>query len=204
MDAQLGWHGFAKTICRSAIFAKLRELVEVELEPGMSLKKVGKSNRLSELEFTYRLNRLNPALLREVFRRCDCFPSGFTDNLGRLRFDPVEGYMRGFIDLFFHFEGRYYIIDWKSNWLGNRPSDYDERGMHDSMLAHNYYLQSHLYALAADLFLQARLKDYNYERDFGGIFYLFLRGLDPKTPGRGVFRQIPTLETITALRELAA
>jgi exodeoxyribonuclease V beta subunit len=203
VDAQLGWHGFTKTKCRTALLTKFQELLNVEFEPGISLKKISKGDWRSELEFTYRLNRLDPARLRKLFKRCGAFPSGFTDKLGRLRFDPVEGYLRGFIDLFFQFGGRYYIIDWKSNWLGNRPSDYDEAGMRDSMLEHNYFLQSHLYVLAADLFLQSRLKDYDYQRHFGGVLYVFLRGVDHQKPGRGVFRQKPGWGAIKALRELA-
>jgi exodeoxyribonuclease V beta subunit len=204
VDAQLTYHGLAKTPCRAALLTKLHELLEVELNPGMWLKKIGQSDRLSELEFTYRLNPLEPKRLRQILERCEGFPSGFTDNLGRLRFDPVEGYMRGFIDLLVRCNGRYYILDWKSNWLGNRPSEYGEDGMREAMVEHNYFLQSHLYLLAADLFLQTRLKNYRYERDFGGVFYVFLRGIDPKNPALGVYKQIPNQETIKVLRELAA
>jgi exodeoxyribonuclease V beta subunit len=204
VDEQLGWHGFAKTKCRAAILEKLEQLLDAELEPGMALRKVAKGERLSELEFTYRLNRLDPRRLAEVFRKCTGLPAGFTDNLGRLRFDPVEGYLRGFIDLLFEFGGRYFILDWKSNWLGNRASDYDEAGMRGSMLEHNYFLQSHLYVLAADLFLRTRLKNYDYSRDFGGVFYVFLRGVDPQDPALGIFRQRPPEKTIKSFRELAA
>ena len=203
VEEQLGWHGFTKTKCRTALLSKFQELLDVELEPKMSLKKISNGNRRSELEFTYRLNRLDPARLYKLFKKCGDFPSGFINNLGRLRFDPVEGYLRGFIDLLFQFGGRYYVIDWKSNWLGNRPVDYDEVRMRDAMLEHNYFLQSHLYVLATDLFLQSRLKNYDYQRDFGGVLYVFLRGVDRQKPDRGLFRQKPGLEAIKALRELA-
>jgi exodeoxyribonuclease V beta subunit len=104
----------------------------------------------------------------------------------------------------FEAEHRYFILDWKSNWLGNHPSDYGESGMRDSMIEHNYFLQAHLYVLAADLYLQSRLKEYDYARDFGGVFYVFLRGVDPLNPNLGIFRQRPNEETIAALRKLAA
>ena len=76
--------------------------------------------------------------------------------------------------------------------------------MRDSMAEHNYFLQAHLYVLAADLFLRSRLKEYDYARDFGGVFYVFVRGVDPLDPSLGILRQRPTVETILALRELAA
>jgi exodeoxyribonuclease V beta subunit len=204
VDAQLIYHGLGQTPCRSAVLTKLQELVHAELLPGFRLRDLSGPQRISELEFTYRLGRLDPKRLRNILTKCEDLPSTFTTNLGRLRFDPVEGFMRGFIDLFFQFENRYYVLDWKSNWLGDRPADYDEEGMRDSMREHNYYLQSYLYALAADLFLQSRLNGYSYARDFGGVLYVFLRGIDAQKPGRGVLQQRPTDKTIKALRQLAA
>ena len=122
--------------------------------------------------------------------------------MGSLRFDPVEGFMRGFIDLLFRFKDRYYLIDWKSNWLGSQPADYGPEGMQRAMLEHNYYLQYHLYTLAVDLFLERRLPGYDYQTHFGGVHYIFLRGIDPKDPSRGIFRDRPAVETVRRLRTL--
>jgi exodeoxyribonuclease V beta subunit len=204
VDEQLLWHGFAGTKCRDAILSTLKQLLEVELEPGMALRQISKAARLSELEFTYRLKRLDPAGLAALFKRSGSLPKPFIGNLERLRFDPVEGYLRGFIDLFFQCGARYFVVDWKSNWLGNRISDYGSAGMQRAMLDHNYFLQAHLYVLAADLFLQNRITNYNYERDFGGVFYLFLRGIDGKNIKSGVYMQRPTQRVVELLRELAA
>ena len=110
--------------------------------------------------------------------------------------------MRGFIDLLFRFKDRYYLVDWKSNWLGSHRADYGGEGMHRAMLKHNYYLQYHLYTLAADLFLEKRLAGYDYQTHFGGIYYIFLRGIDPKDTSRGIFRDRPAVETVRALRGL--
>jgi exodeoxyribonuclease V beta subunit len=204
VDEQLLWHGFAGTKCRDALLSTLTQLLEVELEPGMALRQVSKAARLSELEFTYRLKRLDPAGLAALFKRSSDLSKRFIGNLERLRFDPVEGYLRGFIDLFFEFGGRYFVVDWKSNWLGNRISDYGATGMQRAMLDHNYFLQAQLYVLAADLFLQNQIPNYDYERDFGGVFYLFLRGIDRKNPKSGVYTQRPTQTVVKLLRELAA
>jgi exodeoxyribonuclease V beta subunit len=129
-------------------------------------------------------------------------PSEFPSSLGRLHFRPVEGFMRGFIDLLFQFQDRYYIVDWKSNWLGIQRSDYDEEGIRASMLQHSYFLQYHLYTVAADLYLSRRMSGYEYDKQFGGIFYVFFRGLDPEKPSRGIFRNRPSATLINALRQL--
>ncbi len=185
------------------MLATLRDLLAIELEPGVTLGRLEKPNRIAELEFTFRLNRLEPARLREVFSKCPGVAPEFRKSLGRLRFDPVEGYLRGFIDLFFEAGGRYYVVDWKSNWLGPQPEDYTVARMTESMLEHNYFLQAHLYALAADLHLQTRQPGYNYGRDFGGVLYVFLRGLRPGNSSLGIFRQRPDEKTMIALRTLA-
>ena len=74
--------------------------------------------------------------------------------------------------------------------------------MKRGMLKHHYYLQYHLYTLAADLFLKQRLPGYSYEMHFGGVFYIFLRGLDPMDASHGIFRDRPTEETVKGLRRL--
>ena len=202
VDEQLLWHGFAGNKCRDAIVATLNNLLGAELESGVSLRRIDQGSRISELEFTYRLKKVDPAGLSKVFKRCSDLPKPFLGNLERLRFDPVEGYMRGFIDLLFASGGRYFIIDWKSNWLGNQLAGYDQAGMTAAMLDHNYFLQAHLYALATDLFLSTRIPNYRYERHVGGVFYVFLRGVDPNHPGSGIFAQRPSEKSIEGLREL--
>ena len=62
------------------------------------------------------------------------------------------------------------------------------------MREHHYGLQARLYVLAVDRFLAARLPDYDYDRHFGGVFYLFLRGVDCTDPKRSIYRERPSLE----------
>lgn len=203
IDDQLKWHGFAESRSREAIVAMFEQLLRTELQPGLRLGELPASQRLVELEFAYRLRRIDPRALRSLFARVDGLPAEFNAHLGRLQFNPVEGYLKGFIDLLFERNGRYYIADWKSNWLGPTTAHYGVRQMEEAMLHRNYHLQAHLYTVAADLYLQQRLKDYDYNRDFGGVFYVFLRGLDPSDPSRGVYFQKPSVNAITTLRKLA-
>jgi exodeoxyribonuclease V beta subunit len=202
IEAKLRTYGFSQTSHRPAINQILRQLMEVPLDPGMSLRDIPKQERLAEVEFCYPLAHLTPAKLAKALGKCATLAGDVRTRMGNLRFDPVEGFMRGFIDLLFRFKDRYYLIDWKSNWLGDQPRDYGIEGMQRTMLEHNYYLQYHLYTLAADLFLEKRLPGYDYEAHFGGVYYIFLRGVDPKDPARGIFRNRPAAQTVRSLRKL--
>jgi exodeoxyribonuclease V beta subunit len=202
IEGKLRIYGFSQTLHRPAINQILQQLMEVEIDPGIRLREVSRSERLSEVEFTYPLARLTPASLARVIDQCTGLAGDIRQRMGSLRFDPIEGFMRGFIDLLFRFKDRYYLIDWKSNWLGSQPSDYGPAGMQQAMLEHNYFLQYHLYTLAADLFLERRLPGYDYQRHFGGVYYVFLRGIDPKDPARGIFRNRPEAKTVRNLRRL--
>jgi exodeoxyribonuclease V beta subunit len=92
------------------------------------------------------------------------------------RFVP-SGYVRGFIDVVFEHAGRFWIIDWKSNDLGDQPADYGEDALQRAMVAHRYHVQASLYTLALHRYLQHYLPGYQYETHFGGYVYLFVRGM---------------------------
>jgi exodeoxyribonuclease V beta subunit len=204
IESKLGIYGFTRTLHRPAIHQLLEQLPEIELEPGMRLRDISTHERLSECEFFYPLAHLSPSVLAKTVGQWKTIGKDAQTRLGKLRFDPIEGFLSGFIDLFFRFKNRFYLVDWKSNWLGNRPSDYGSEGMQRAMLKHNYYLQYHLYTLAADRFLERRLPDYSYETHFGGVFYVFLRGIDPSDSSRAIFRDRPALKTVEGLRKLVA
>ena len=142
IESKLRTYGFAETLHRPAISQILRQLTDIELEPGLSLRHVPRTERLSECEFCYPLARLTPATLAKVIGKRDTLDVNLRTRMGSLRFDPVEGFLRGFIDLLFRFKDRFYLIDWKSNWLGNQPADYGMEGMKRAMLEHNYYLHT--------------------------------------------------------------
>lgn len=101
-----------------------------------------------------------------------------------LDFRQVRGMLKGFIDLVFRHEGRYYLLDYKSNWLGEDREAYTRPAMEQAMRAHRYDLQYQLYSLALHRYLRHRLADYDYDRHFGGVIYLFLRGMDGQEGGR--------------------
>lgn len=167
---------------------------------AFTLGHVRANERLNEFEFCFPLRRFMPDDLRNVLRRHDAeLPAGFPHALERLTFNPVEGVLRGFIDLVFRHAGRWWLVDWKSNWLGPSAEDYTPANIATEMAAHLYPLQYLLYTLALDRWLTLRVPGYDYARDFGGVRYLFLRGLDPDRPGLAVFADKPSADLIADL-----
>ena len=105
----------------------------------------------------------------------------------------MQGMLTGFMDLVLEIEGRYYVMDYKSNKL----SGYSASHLQQAILAHRYDVQYTLYLLALHRLLKSRLPDYNYEQHMGGALYLFLRGIDQ--PGAGLYADCPPQALIEAL-----
>jgi exodeoxyribonuclease V beta subunit len=99
------------------------------------------------------------------------------------------------MDIVFEHQGRYYVLDYKSNKL----PDYAQDSITDSMLSHRYDVQYSLYILAVHRLLKSRLKDYSYEQHMGGAIYLYLRGIDQA--GQGCYVHKPSYDLIHALDE---
>ena len=110
--------------------------------------------------------------------------------------------VEGFIDLVAERGGRYYVIDYKSNRLGNDARAYTAAAMRDSILRERYDLQYALYTLALHRQLRARLPHYEYEQHVGGVAYLYLRGIDEQ--GHGVHVERLPAALIEAMDRLFA
>ena len=87
------------------------------------------------------------------------------------------GVVKGFMDLVFRHGEAFYILDYKTNWLGSALEDYQPSSMKRAMDEHDYWLQAGIYARALHAFLKTSRKDYSFERHLGGVFYLFVRGV---------------------------
>jgi exodeoxyribonuclease V beta subunit len=109
----------------------------------------------------------------------------------------LNGMLKGFMDLVFQHEGRFYVADYKSNWLGPDAAAYAPEAMRAEILHARYELQYVLYLFALHRLLKARLPDYDYDRHVGGAIYLFLRGIE--SPSRGLHAERPPRELIEAL-----
>jgi exodeoxyribonuclease V beta subunit len=204
VNERLQAHGIAQEGHREAVHQMLTALVRFPLaqdREDFTLAKIEPPDRLNEVEFYFPVRDVSPARLQELLGKLG-WTSAVPTQLGRLAFDPIQGFLKGFIDLVFRFEGRFYLADWKSNWLGNRLEDYSAGAIKDQMLQQHYFIQYHLYTVALHKYLGLRVPGYDYERHFGGVIYLFLRGLDPKHPERGAFRDRPSLSAIEQLSAL--
>ena len=115
-----------------------------------------------------------------------------------LQFEQIKGMVRGSIDLIFRHHGKYYLVDYKSNFLGSTLADYNQEALKKEMLHSHYDWQYLIYTLALHRYLQSVVPHYDYARDFGGVFYLFLRGMNGD-PQSGVFYDRPSVELITEL-----
>ncbi len=111
----------------------------------------------------------------------------------------MRGYLTGFIDLVCEYRGKFYILDYKTNFLGDALADYQTDNLLAAMQAHNYGLQYWIYTLVLHRHLQNRLASYRYQDHFGGVMYLFVRGMAPDIPGSGVFAASPDYEKVVAL-----
>jgi exodeoxyribonuclease V beta subunit len=114
--------------------------------------------------------------------------------------------LRGFIDLVIEHDGQFWVVDYKSNWLGTTPAAYDEAATAAAVREHRYDLQYLLYSVALRRLLRQRLPRVDVNDHFGGVLYLFLRGMDGS--GRhGMHRDRPEpalLDAIEASFDAAA
>ena len=111
----------------------------------------------------------------------------------------IDGFLNGYVDVVARVGSRWYVVDYKSNWLGNDLADYSPEAIAAAMARHGYHLQYLLYLTALHRLLRLRLPDYDYDRHVGGAFYLFLRGMRADTPGSGVYRDRPARACIEAI-----
>ena len=194
-------HGENQADPATMLATLLPSVLTTPLPAGFTLASIGPQHRFVEMEFSFPArqvdaNRLN-ALLRA--HRIDQPP---------LAFRELNGYLKGFIDLIFMHQGRYYLVDWKSNHLGWTPEAYAHDALATAMREHGYHLQYLLYTLALHRFLRHRLPGYAYSQHFGGVNYLFVRAVRPdwRHDGQptGIFSCRPAEALIEALDHLFA
>ncbi|RTZ15286.1 exodeoxyribonuclease V subunit beta [Vibrio aquaticus] len=180
----------------------LQQLVDTVLATPLDGKQLrlndkGPSQRLVEMEFLLPIEVLAAPALNRVIQRHDTLSA----QAGDLGFYPVQGMLKGFIDLVFEHQGKYYVLDWKSNHLGDEVEYYHGQALKNAMADHRYDLQYQIYALALHRFLRSRMADYDYEQHFGGVYYLFLRGMDGESE-HGIFSAKPSLEFLEDMDKL--
>lgn len=145
------------------------------LAPPFSLNSLGSTQAWAEMSFALPVGQLQASELDALITQ-HILPG---QQRAALQPNQLEGMLIGFMDLVFEHEGRYYVLDYKSN----RLPDYGAAALQQAILAHRYDVQMSLYLLALHRLLKGRLKDYDYDLHVGGALYLFMRGIDQIGPG---------------------
>jgi exodeoxyribonuclease V beta subunit len=202
--------GLALEDAKELLSRAIPEILQTRFS-NIALKDIAPESRLNELEFYLPAPSLRDGVHLTRERLAAVFlehpsrevPSDYSRSVSELEFTPLAGFLKGYIDLVFEHRRRFYVIDYKTNNLGPNYSDYAPAKLAPAMAKSHYILQYHLYCLAVHRYLAARLVDYDYERHFGGSYYLFLRGMHPSLGAEtGVFFEKPPLARLHALSEL--
>ena len=169
-----------------------------DLGDGLRLDAVAATDRIAELEFLLPLQGVTVAAIEAAARRHG-YPPLLPAGGGR----TLHGLLKGYMDLVLRRDGRYYVLDYKSNWLGERVADYAPARLAAAMREQRYLLQMLLYTVALHRYLRERLPSYDYARDVGGAIYLFARAAE-LAPAAGVYRECPPPALIAELDALFA
>ncbi len=191
--------------------ASIRRILATPLGGGLggfTLGDLPRARRVDELPFTFPISSRGQhapnlrqrdlvAFLRQQGR------ADLGARVERLSFGRLRGHLMGFVDLIFQQGGRYWVVDWKSNFLGPAVGDYHPAALTEAVVHHNYDLQYLLYCVALHRHLELRLPGYRFAEHFGGVRYLFVRGMDPDTGAeRGVHIDDVNEELVVGLSEL--
>ena len=162
-------------------FGWIEETLQTPLDStGLCLAQLDQTATLKEAEFYFPMASVN-------FHKLDVLLKEHRHKLGQKHSvtlpvriaETLEGLMHGFIDLIFEWEGKYYVADYKSTHLGNRFFDYTSEKLMNNNAHHLYDLQYLIYCLALHRYLALQLPDYSPAQHFGGVYYLYLRGMHP-------------------------
>lgn len=199
VDKTLLQYGFdnqwTDTVC-----AWLSEVLATELDADSDLKlnQLTTGQRLDELAFYFPVAGLSVEQIKQTLLPLLPESSPLAQVIARCQFSDLIGFMKGFIDLVFEHEGQYFIVDYKSNYLGQQQSQYQANELSEAMVSHDYPLQYLIYSVALHRYLRLRLPNYDPDVHLGGAYYLFIRGMQPEWGQSGVFFDKPSTELLLA------
>jgi exodeoxyribonuclease V beta subunit len=177
----------------------IKKILGHDLAAGADIKLGDLSARQKkiEMQFFIPMQELQANEVNSLLKKHDPLSA----RAGDLQFRTVQGFLKGFIDLTFEKNGKYYVLDYKSNHLGDCLQDYNQTRMEQALIEHRYDFQYQLYTLALHRLLKSRLADYDYETHVGGVFYTFLRGMQGEQEV-GVYFVKPSFSLIDGLDKL--
>jgi exodeoxyribonuclease V beta subunit len=190
---QMASHGISD-ITPSSMLPWFQDIMAAPLPEGGSLAALKFHARVRELEFHLSLTQERidgAALVKRLSQSGIAIPA--------LHQTQAIRYLKGFIDLVYEHNGKFYVADYKSNYLGDSMSDYTVAAMQDSMTHSGYWLQAALYLVALHRYLQVRKPDYDIGRHLGGACYLYLRGMSAASAQTGIVHWQPEPQLILDL-----
>ncbi|MEN6376144.1 MAG: exodeoxyribonuclease V subunit beta [Smithella sp.] len=192
-----------------AVEKMIKELIAMPLGfagAQFSLNMIPAKSCRKEVEFCFPLQEITAGKIINVLENTGLYRNNIAskeDLYREIYFPLTRGYLKGFIDMVFEHEGRFYLVDWKSNYLGESYAHYVPDSLKNTMSRSSYVLQYLLYTVALVKYLQRRVKNFNYEKHFGGVYYIFLRGLNAEAgKGNGVYFDLPDYALIRQLDRL--
>jgi exodeoxyribonuclease V beta subunit len=195
------WHGCLEYWLADVLLAPFSAETETATQtdmqrPNISLSQLAANQVKVEMEFHMPLHEVKVGDFNHIINQY------FKQHARDYQFEQLNGMIKGFIDLMFEFEGKFYVADYKSNHLGDSYDDYHDPAMEQAMTGHDYHLQAILYTLALHRWLKYKLPNYDYHTHIGGAYYLFIRGMSQTEPGNGVYFVLPEKSMIEALDDL--
>ncbi len=135
------------------------------------------NQKVAELGFNLRLNQhLSFSDLNRLFHQFDIPLQLQSQEVNTM----VWQYLKGEIDLVYQHGTQFFIVDYKSNYLGSDFDSYNPAALYDAMTTHSYWLQASIYQVALHRYLKLRLPNYDINTHLGAVEYAFLRGMSAK------------------------
>ena len=184
-------------------------------DPSCTLRSIERRRRRSELQFSMGVGfdehgraerKLSAEALADALTRdATGLSEDYATSVRQLDFEPLAGYLRGFIDLVFEHNRRTYVLDYKSTSISDKIGGFTPARVAEAVAKNHYALQTAIYSLVMHRYLRWRKPDYDYDRDFGGTLVVFLRGLCPsQPPGHSIYFHRASRAAIEALDSLFA
>ncbi len=198
---QLNRYGFDKN-WQACLAQQIDKILNFKLwQNGPNLSQIKHS--IDEMEFMLPISSLNCSLNSSLNSSMNkqniaSWLSEHRNTETAFNQENLQGYLTGFIDLVFEFNNKYYVVDYKSNYLGSDIKNYTDNNLKRAIEHHYYDLQYLLYSVALVKYLTTKIENFDYQTHFGGIAYLFTRGVNGQA-GQGVYTNKPDQHLIYSM-----
>ncbi|XBC39630.1 MAG: exodeoxyribonuclease V subunit beta [Buchnera aphidicola (Chaetogeoica yunlongensis)] len=165
---------------------------------NLKLCELNSKKYIKELKFSLPIKKITKTQLIQILN----IKKNNIHILDNTKFYPIQGILTGIIDLIFFWKGKYFLLDYKTNWLGSSNQDYSKNTIHQIIKQYHYDFQYQLYSLALNRYLTQKVKNYNFSKHFGGIYILFLRAINENKSKNGIFYTLPNINIIKQLENI--